>query len=288
LAFVVIVAFPSLAVGQVKQQKYPELKGSRDDSNGSIEWISRGEEGDSVWTYSYAVKNLGKLNCRTNWDAVKLASVIFPGDSATGSVTGPIELRQVNGVLKYNGGTAAGEGSAEAPAWVANDRKPTKCTADASLVVDSGTQLFPIDVRATSSIALDEKSKNYVLSYELTVAPAKRKVDEPRGDKISRDMAHFKSTVVMVWESIAAPVWEREGAAKYQFGQVKKSGEMLLQKEPAEDGGLKLVGTLQTGSRDVPVLVSKPLVFSVYGNDGTATVTASAILPAYAPASKDE
>ncbi len=246
---------------------YPDLKGSRHDSNGDIEWLSQGLAESGTWTYSYSVKNAGKINCRVGWDAFSLLTTILPDDVARGSFTGPDELRQVDGKLTYNGGAAAGDATAPAAAWVANDRKPGKSSAKAAICVQHRDALYPIEIIADSEVRFDENSNSYKIAYELSIAPEKK---VKSGAGVSSDMKSFKDNVGVKWESIASNHWSNNEAAKFEFGEVKETGDVLFQRRDAsvDDSPLMMRAVTKAG-RSEPILRQKAIVFTVFGKDGS-------------------
>jgi hypothetical protein len=282
MAAIVLLSVVAVSIAASDDKKtFPELRGSRSDSNGSIEWVSRGQEEPGLWTYSYEVRNTGKINCRVSWDALHLLSTlstVSPTNIAQGTVRGPNELRQVDGKLRYNGGTAAGEGVANAPAWVANDRKVSKCTATATIVVDARGTLFPIEISAESDPRLDDTSRKYKIAYDLKIVASKGGMDQ----QIGIDMKEFQRTVSVKWHSVASTRWKSADASSFERGSIRESGELLFQRNDIEHT-LLIKAVISTGASEKPQLQYKSADFVIFNADGTETVVAQALLPAFSP-----
>ena len=169
------------ADAQQPKEKEPR-KGERDDAHGSILWVSTAKRSArSDWEYNRTVTNRSETrNCRVTWKVgnASPASTIPPRKTHTfgGAIT-DIPPDEAPGIITYNGGRQAGQGEADAAAWVpkrAQGKESEKATrtvmgkAEVGFVWGGDVKEFKV---AAESTARRTPTKEEDIHYVLTFAP---------------------------------------------------------------------------------------------------------------------
>jgi hypothetical protein len=254
-------------------KKYSPRKGDCKDEHGDIQWLStveRAAAGSDDWTYSRHVTNRSPAKrCRVTWENKGInawTSTLDPKETAKpGTTTVDMPPEELGGKIRYNGGPAAGEGKADAPAWFPKGHektasKPRKSNSTAEVKLDlPGGEVRKVDIRADSEVDVQANAR-FTIRYSLTVTSPEGKFNLP-------------SSVRVRWTSI-----EHKGLREL-VGNVPERESKTLKLD--EDGKFK--AELDTEKR--PELWNGTIQFlSKRSVKEKEEILAEAWLPAYGPA----
>jgi hypothetical protein len=201
---VICLTLVGVVLGSVQQppQKLP-LEDCRDDDHGDICWKSTAEPKFSGsewwWEYKRSVLNHHEmLKCRVHWIPAKFKSLIKPAEAVlAGKVLTDLPPVQIDGKILYNGGSAAGEGSAAAPVWgpkkeVSEDKRTVSSTA--TVMFGFGQEIYKVTLTATSQMqrVTGSDTPQYKVFYDLR----------------SNDFLKLPEAVRVRWDSVESPEWE--------------------------------------------------------------------------------
>lgn len=157
IAATAALLFGTLIVAAPKAENKTPLKGAADDSHGNLNWKSQADRtpDSDEWTFQKCVTNRStNRNCRITWaNGENKVSSLLKSDTTKKIWETSLETtpEKVDGHIKFNGGTEAGDGTGEAPSWLPITTKISKKTSTkTSLSFADGDEIHDVEIEWAS------------------------------------------------------------------------------------------------------------------------------------------
>lgn len=220
------------------------------------------------------------------WDILEIDSLIPPGRRASGRHELNATPRDVEGILRYNGGAVAGPAAVSARAYVPEDGKPTKTDSELRLAIPVGEIVYPVLINADSKCVLDVGSEIYKVSYVFALSPDKPAREESPRPGTSYDLGSLLMEVHVEWSSIASPDWKTLEPSAFGEGSIEDGRYLRLAAPAKADEPHQFKATLSLKKNEIPI-VSNGVIRFLRKRSEKEDVLARAWLPAYARDSKE-